>query len=158
MKAVLLIFMALLTCGFVIETPESRRDAVRAGKRWRTEVKAKFDFPALHQFLVKTVAETKQFEGIDLTAARLEPKLKFAGSSLTCGDWLFMFGGKNEIFEFTYTYADQKFVALKCVREKKDSFRLLQVYKDNWIILEAMNKPGQRPVPMAEPRTAMAQH
>jgi hypothetical protein len=143
MKAVLLIFVALLTCGFIIETPESRREAARAEKRWKKEVKAKFDFPALRQFLVKTVAETKQFEGIDLTAARLEPKWKFAGSSLTCGDWLFTFGGKDENFEFAYTYADQKFVALKCVREKKDSFRLLQVYKDEWIILEAMKEPNQ---------------
>jgi hypothetical protein len=143
MKAVFLLLVAVLTCGFIIETPESRREAARTERRWKKDVKAKFDFAALREFLVKTIAETKQFEGIDLTAARLDPQWKFAGSSLTCGDWTFTFGAEDESFQFTYTYADQKFVGLECVREKKNSFRLLQVYKDEWIILEATKEPNQ---------------
>ena len=143
MKAVFLLLVAVFTCGFIIETPESRREAARAERRWKKDVKAKFDFAALREFLVKTISETKQFEGIDLTATRLDPNWKFSGSSLTCGDWTFTFGGEDENFQFTYTYADQKFIALKCAREKKHSFRLLQIYKDEWIILEAMKGPNQ---------------
>lgn len=136
MKTILLIFVAALSCGFVIETPESRREAAQAEKRWQKDVEAKFDFSALRDFLLKTVAENKGFEDVDLTVPRLDAKWKFAGSSLTCGDWLFAFGGKDENFEFSYTYSNPKFIALKCVREKKNSFRLRQIYKDEWVLLD----------------------
>jgi hypothetical protein len=135
MKAVLILCAAFLACGFMIDTPETRREAAKIEKQWEKEVKEKFDFDALHEFLKRTVAEKKQFEGVDLTAARLDAKWKFVGMSMTSGDWQFTYGSKEEIFDYTYTYADHKFVALKCARQEKDSFRLLQIYKDEWIVL-----------------------
>jgi hypothetical protein len=135
MKVALILCAAVFACGFIIDTPETRREAAKLEKRWQKEVKEKFDFPALREFLVQVIAEKQRFDGVDLKAARLAARWKFAGTSMTCGDWLFTFGAKEEVFEFAYTYADQKFVVLKCAREKKNSFRLLQIYKDEWIIL-----------------------
>ncbi len=131
----LLICAALLACGFVIDTPETRREAAKMEKRWQKEARSSFDFRALHRFLGKVVSERKQFEDVDLTKAKLSSRWSFAGMALKSGDWLFTFRSKEDEFVFTYTYAEPKYLEIKCVREAKDSYRLLEIRKDEWIIL-----------------------
>lgn len=135
MKAMLLICAALLTCGFVVDTTATRREAAKMEKRWQKEARSSFDFRALHRFLERVVSEKKQFEDIDLTQAKLGLRWSFAGMALKSGDWLFTFRSKEDEFVFTYTYAEPKYLEIKCVRVAKDSFRLVEIRKDEWIIL-----------------------
>ena len=145
MKAILIICIGLLCCGFMIDTPESRREAARAERAWRKEAKARFDLKALHAFLSEAVAAQRVIEGVDLTAARINRKWKPASMSMVCGDWIFTFRSKEDQFELTYSFSKDEFVAFECRRKDKSSFEVVRVYKDEWIILSAKGGEERQP-------------
>jgi hypothetical protein len=138
MKAVLLIFAALFACGFILETPESKKAQADAERKWKKEVVADYDRSALLQFLRNAIAEKKQFEGIDLAKVRIGRRWKFKSMSMVCGDWVFVRPlGTKDGFEIQYADDKEKYVAFECIREERDRFRLVRIYKDEWILLDA---------------------
>jgi hypothetical protein len=110
-------------------TPEMKAKA----EKWEADINARYDTRALAAFLKKTIAEKKQFEGVDLAAAKVGKEWRYCyveGRVMTLGSWVLIFDGGENDFKFNYTPSNGGAVALKCRRIKRDSFELLEMRRD----------------------------
>jgi len=67
MKHILILLLAFYSCGFVVMTPESRAELIRASIRWRREVVSHYDTSSLHAFLKECIAKNPQIDGVQLS-------------------------------------------------------------------------------------------
>jgi hypothetical protein len=147
MKVACVLLLALLSLGFIVETPEGRREVERQHKTWRKQFKRAYDLTALQAFLVEQVKATGEIEGVDLSKSRLAAQWSLEGGVAQCGDWLFIGKVGDAEFALQWTYADiphpdhsggiWKIIQLHCRREAKDRFRQLSVSRseDEYVIL-----------------------
>ena len=147
MKVACIIILSLLSLGFIIETPESRREQERQHAAWRKQFKRAYDLAALRAFLVEQVKATGQIEGVDISKSRIADQWSLDGGVAQCGDWLVLGEVGVADFTFQWTYADipnsdrsgglSKSVRLLCRRDAKDRFRFLSASKseDEYVIL-----------------------
>jgi hypothetical protein len=147
MKTVSVLFFALLSLGFIIDTPEARRERELQHKAWRHQMGSRYDFPALRKFVAQQIKAIGRVEGIDLSKSTLGARWSLEGGVAQCGDWRFMGDSQKAEFTLSWTYADipnptegggiWKIISLHCVRKANDrfEFRSASRSEDEYVIL-----------------------
>jgi len=75
MKRTLIALLAFSVCALAcarveIPTPESKK----AAAAWEQKLRRDFDFARLHDFLLRTIADQKRFEEVDLESSAVGDK------------------------------------------------------------------------------------
>ncbi len=147
MKPAFLILTALLSCGFIVETPETVRERELQHKAWRKQMEQSYDFTALRKFLVQQIKSIGRFEGIDLSKSKTSAQWSLDGGVAQCGNWLFTGDPKKDDFTLTWTYEDipsqsggggtWKIISLRCVKIANDRFEFKSASRteDEYVVL-----------------------
>lgn len=120
---------ALATARFEIPTPEAKK----AAAAWERELKRDFDLRELHRFLRRTIAEQRNFEGVDLAGSAVDRKWRVNRSDrlLVSGSWTFLREGDDDGFQLRHhPGAGDREVVLVCRRSGRREFRLVAVRWD----------------------------
>ena len=136
-RIALILIAAVLSCGFLIDTPAAREEQERLHREWAKIVSTRYDLVALTSFLKKTVKEKKSWKGVDLTKPTIGAWWRMGRSVMTSGDWEFSARDpkKNE-FTLSFIYEDGKReLTIQCVREENRSFRVLDISSDEVVVL-----------------------
>ena len=125
------IFAALFlcSCSHVLTPVEVQRAVERRDRAWRESVSSRYDLVELAAFLQRTITERKIWKGTDLTSAKVGTSWMIGGGSMVSGDWYFS-TPNPEKDEFTLRASfrrEERTLNLKCVREDKSKFRLLDI-------------------------------
>jgi hypothetical protein len=147
MRTTWVLLAALLSFGFIVETPESRKEREQQHQLWRKQFQRAYDLKALHTFLAEQIAATPQIEGVDLSKSRLAARWSLSEGVARCGDWVFVgkVGGGDFVLQWTYSdipHSDGsggiwKIVHFHCRRHARDQFRRLSAGKteDEYVVL-----------------------
>src|SRR5688572_9483865 len=81
-----ILVMAVLSCGFLVQTPTERKEIERRAREWKKTVSARYDLDALTVFLKSTARDRKAWDGVDLTQPRIGAKWEFGGCCMNSGD------------------------------------------------------------------------
>ena len=139
MKRFLTILLsAVLSCGFLVHTPEEQKKIERRVREWKKTVSARYDLDALTEFLKSTVSARKTWEGVDLTRPKIGAKWEFGGCCMNSGEWSFTAEdpSKDEfMLQFSHSEKKRAF-ALRCVRDGKKSFRVVGGF--DWEVVELL--------------------
>ena len=112
------------------ETPAQRELREKDERAWATTIAGRYDLEALLLFLKLTVAERKNWRGVDLTKPRISSKWIIRGRGMSSGDWSF-YAHEPENSSFTFAFLDGgHWISLKCVRDGKKSFRLIDITRE----------------------------
>jgi hypothetical protein len=145
-KLLLLIFAASVCCGYTTRIPSE--EEVRA---WQKSVRSGYDLRALHAFLKATIREKGTHDSVDLSSAAISKTWEFAPLTLKSGDWRFQTNDprKSEFLLFFYYQSNRRMLGIKCVRERKNRFRVVDIYTDEVILLTHGNpkQPTKSPEP-----------
>jgi hypothetical protein len=139
-------------CAHVM-TPEEVRIALEQRERvWKEGVTRRYDLDALVGFVRRTIAEKKVWDGVDLTAAKLDPMWAIGGQS--CGDWYFrtLDPEKDEFILRSNFQREKRSLDFRCVREGRGAFRIVEVASQNFpdtLIPFTTKEPNQAPEPAA---------
>ena len=128
MKRFLTILLAaVLSCGFLVQTPTEWKEIERRAREWKKTVSARYDLGALTEFLKSTVSERKTWDDVDLTRPKIGTKWKFGGGCMFSGEWSFTTEDPNkDEFTLQFSHPEKKRAfALRCVREGKKNFRVV---------------------------------
>ena len=140
LRVFLIAVIAVLTCGFIVETDEQRKKNERMAREWAKTIQTRYDLAALNSFLKKTVAEKKRWEDIDLTKPKIGDKWTVRVMAMNSGNWNFTTPDpKKDKFSLSFTHrseGDSRWdITLHCIRKSKDVFELVEITNDEWIIL-----------------------
>jgi hypothetical protein len=134
----LIIFGAMM-CGFMMpETCTQRREREGRERTWAKTVADRYDMRALSAFVKETVAKTKTWNGADLLKTDIAADWKFTGTALVSGDWSFESPDPStDVFTLSFIYSShgKRWLILKCMRDSRKSFRLLEITSEEVIIL-----------------------
>ena len=148
MKKLILVLLAFLSLGFMIETPESIRERERLERTWQRDAKRVVDLGALRSFLAEEIRSRRIVGGVDITTSRLEPKWRKAGMAFQCGDWVFaMPAPQTGRFVVFWNYEEardeegsliQRSITFECHRSSRKEFVVDKVEKreDEIVILQ----------------------
>jgi hypothetical protein len=141
MRALAVILLSVLSLGFIIETPETRRDQERTEKKWHKELSAHFDFGELRGFLMREIRAHPQVDGVELSKAKIGRKWSPTGIARSCGDWLFVADSPDAMrFKITWAYEKneakdglilERSVTFYCVRNSKTEFSVDRVERSD---------------------------
>ena len=136
-RIVLILIAAVLSCGFLIETPEGQAEQERLHREWAKTAPTRYDFLALTGFIKKTVEEKRSWQGVDLTKPKIGAEWKVGGSMMTSGDWAFIARDlKKSEFTLSFTYENGKReLTMHCVRDGKKSFHVVHISSDEVVVL-----------------------
>lgn len=137
-RAALLFLAAMLTCGFLVQTPKERREIERRARGWKKEVAARFDLDALTRFLQAAIAAKTSAGGVDLSQSQVGARWEFGGCWMKSGDWTFLADDpKADTFSLQFLHSGGTRLFLwECVREGKTSFRVLRSRDEEVVVLE----------------------
>jgi len=146
MKSLLIIMLGLLSMGFIVDSPEARRNEERRSRELLHALSRQYDLRKIREFLVKEVQSKQVYEGVDLSKSKIGPRWTATSAVLVCGDWMMM-GGQNEnqfrlIWEYDKTpeikgeYVQKSF-AFECLKVSHSEFRVVSAhkYEEQMIIL-----------------------
>lgn len=138
MKPLFLFLAALLTCGFVVQTPESRKALEQARQQWHRETASRYDKRALHAFLLDEIAKHPGIEGASLQAIAADAKFRPAKDLFywKAGQWLFVTKDPaHDLFELRGYLPEKGWLVLRCKREARQQFTLIESLIDSTIVL-----------------------
>lgn len=148
MKYLLVILLAAVSLGFMVETPETIKQREKEDRARLKQIKEEYDLKALHRFLEEQLKANPNVKGVDLSRARIARKWTIEGKTLHCGEWtLDPPDPKTSEFTISWTYEDKpnadrnggiwKSILLICHRKSKNVFILLSVKhsEDEYITL-----------------------
>ena len=129
--------VAIVTSGFIVETPETRAEAAKCNAEWRASIAKNYDLPALRLFLISTIKERPIVDNVDLRKATIADAWRLEGASLTCGKWSFnATTPESDDFEIVWMIEDipdpkngggiWKMMTLQCRKHSKRSFDLVE--------------------------------
>ena len=136
MKHLLVILLAAVSLGFMIDTPESIREREKENRAWKKGITKAYDLKALHAFLEAQIRVLAVVDGVDLRHFKIDEQWKFDEnySGLTCGNWNFWTKDvKSPEFTLLWNYEErkkddgtviQKSIELFCQRKSKATFVL----------------------------------
>jgi len=149
MMRFLIVVLCLLSLGFYVDTPETRREAEREEHRWQRSVLRHYDLQSLRAFLQDQLALAKRCGDVDLGKSRMNTDWTARGKLFVCGDWFFTCDKPADVtFTIRWNYesikrSDRstilKGVVLYCQRESKARFSLIkmELSEDEIIVLDA---------------------
>ena len=144
MKNTIVLLLALLMCGFGVETPESKAEQERIIREWHATTNRRFDTVALRGFLIELTLRLKVAEGVDLSKAKITDTWTSGGCALFCGDWTFTCPHPStDVFSFDYEYEEEKFISLERIRKDRDRFEFTKASKGELVELLAVRKNRQ---------------
>ena len=111
MKYLLVIWLAAVSLGFMIDTPESIRKREKENRTWKKGITKAYDLKALHTFLEAQIRILAAVDGVNLRDSKIAEKWKFDEfyPGLTCGNWNFWTkAGKSSEFTLVWIYEEQK--------------------------------------------------
>jgi len=137
MKALLLVFIAALSCGFLVLTPEEGRELNEARRQWHRDVEDRYNRKALQAFLLSSIRETKEIEGIDVQEILAGRKFSHRDDfCLGSGRWVFVSKDpKSDSFELRATAGSRGWAVFACKREGIKAFKVERTYVDSFIQL-----------------------
>lgn len=138
MKTLFLLLAALLTCGFVVQTPESRKALEQARQQWHRETASRYDKKALHAFLLGEIANHPEIEGASLQAIPADAKFRPTKDLFywKAGQWLFVTKDPaRDLFELRGYLPKNGWVVLRCKRETRGKFTLVEALIDSTVVL-----------------------
>ncbi len=120
-----------MECGCIHQlTPE---EVVRAMAQrehaWKESLLSRYDLDELLAFLRKTIVETKQWNGLDLSTARVESAWTIGDCKMYSGDWYFgTFDIEKDDFILSTNFLREGYALdIKCIREGKNKFRIVSI-------------------------------
>lgn len=132
-----ILLAAVLSCGFLVQTPAERKEIEHRSREWKKTVSARYDLGALTAFLKSAVSSRKTWDGVDLTRPKIGGKWEFGGCCMNSGEWSFTAEDpyKDEfMLQFSHSEGKRAF-ALRCIRDGKKSFRVVDGFDSEVIEL-----------------------
>lgn len=148
LKKLTIVLLALSALGFLVQTPEERRENERQLRKWQSSIKKNYNLRALHSFLANQLSASRVVDGIDLGKSRTAQKWEFTGGNLSCGDWSFH-AASSDAAEFTLVWVYerqpreggailQKRIVLTCERVSKSQFELVRADRREEEVVQLM--------------------
>jgi hypothetical protein len=132
MKKIIVVLLVISSLGFIVETPEMRRERERSDRAWQKAVAKSVDLPALRLFLIDHVSKNPVCDGVELNRALITKRWKPEGMALSCGDWYLVLDGPDDKdIELLWTYEEfrrpdrtliHRVVEISVHREGRSSF------------------------------------
>ncbi len=147
MRYLLVILLAVVSLGYMVNKPETIRQGKKDDQAWAKEINQAYDLKALHHFLCGQIKANPWVDGVDLRRVKITKKSTIAGRKIHSGEWtLNLPDPKNS--EFTITWIDKdkssdnrsaeiwNSITFICQRKTKADFMILSVKRaDNIAIV-----------------------
>jgi hypothetical protein len=139
MRGILIVFLAALSLGFYVESPDATRQRKREEKTWRRDIGRAYDMEALHRFFETQLQALAEVDGVAFSKSSVDRKWKFEGTSLVCGSWSFRADVKTAEFSISWVYDEAKrddgsslirSVVLRCRRTSRKTFELIRASRE----------------------------
>ena len=127
--------MALTSGCAHVMTPQEVKTALEQRERaWKESVTRRYDLEALLVFVRQAIVEKKNWDGVDLSPAKIGAAWTIGGQSMMSGDWYFsaLDPEKDEFTLRSNFRHEKRSLDFKCVRDGKSAFRVIDIVSEDF--------------------------